>query len=181
MATVKEKRDIYKNKVIGTGEVDKSHPRGDEEMEPVSYSFLPEAYYASMLESFSICGVVDLTAGPGELAKACISRRIPFYGLVMSEDHGSALRRRLTEWLQRCMATEGNTFYGSEWAKAYAQMNGNLKDNEQNDEEEQEVKKPKIGPKKQPKKKKADDESEGEGKAKKKPKKIASSSSDSKS
>ena len=179
MATVQEKRQIYKNKVIGTGEVDKSNPRNDEDMEPVFYSFLPEAFYSSMLESFSISAVIDMTAGPGELAKSCVLKRIPYYGVVLSEEHGSNLRRRLTEWLQRRMATEGNTFYTAEWAKAYEKIGKTTGDQDDEDKKKgEQPKKPKKSPRKQPKKNKKDDEAD---EAPKKKKKISSSSSDSKS
>lgn len=58
----------------------------------------------------------DLAAAQGELAKACLSERVPFYGFTLSEAHSRHLEILLTDYVLEQMSTEGSTFYRSEVA-----------------------------------------------------------------
>ena len=53
----------------------------DTDVEPVFYHFLPKVVYDNALNSWSAAGVLDLTAGQGELAEASLERRLPYVGI----------------------------------------------------------------------------------------------------
>lgn len=62
--------------------------------------------------------VLDLTAGHGEVAKACLINRIPYLGICMTEQHQISLKTRLTNWLKQQMVSETSKFYNPMWLEA---------------------------------------------------------------
>jgi hypothetical protein len=88
--------------------------RLDTDMEPVFYFFLPETFYTDFLKTYSAAGVIDLTAGHGEVAKACLNLHIPYLGICYNDTHAIMLRARLTEWVKTSMVTPGTPNYNPE-------------------------------------------------------------------
>ena len=117
---VEKKREIYGDKMVQTGSVDKD-PRSARpplSMEPVRFSFMPESFYQNVLQAYSCIGVVDLTSGPGMLARACLSLRRPYLGVCYTEAHCDALMRHLVQWVLQCMAKEGHSLYNAKYVEA---------------------------------------------------------------
>ena len=125
--TYENKKAIYGSaKIFGSDAASSSDAENKEErkasdVEPVFYNYLPMGLYANHLSSYSISGVLDLTSGQGELAKASLERRVPYVGFCLSESHCVQLKSELVRWLKGRMATEGSSFYSAEWAKAAGQ------------------------------------------------------------
>ena len=54
---------------------------------------------------------IDLSAGQGDSAKACLEARVPFCGLVLSENHAARLEVSLTDHVLKLMRTEGSSHF----------------------------------------------------------------------
>jgi hypothetical protein len=117
---VEQKRGLYGAKMIATGAVDRDprSARPPESLEPAFYSFLPEVLYQDLLHTYCTAGVLDLTTGPGEAAKACLGFRKPYCGIVMTDQHADLVFKHLVAWVQKCMAQEGHTLYNQKYAEA---------------------------------------------------------------
>ena len=107
----------------------KEEERSDESFEPAFFHHLPESLYSDALGAYEIRGCLDLTPGCGDLARACLLRRIPYLGLGMSDLHCSLLKAQLVEYVKMLMRSEGSTFYSPEWAAAASEAKGDEKDN----------------------------------------------------
>ena len=62
---------------------------------PVFYHPMPHDFYASLLKAYFVKGCIDLAAGAGKLAHACLRAGVPYVGVCMSAEHARALRARL--------------------------------------------------------------------------------------
>jgi hypothetical protein len=100
---------------------DAGKPREDTDVEPVFYHGMPQQFFNNIIAAYSVIGVMDLSAGSGEVAKACLENRIPYHGLCLTDVHESKLADHLTEFLYNCMIEEGHHFYT---AGAAAQAKG---------------------------------------------------------
>ena len=89
---------------------------------------------------------IDLAAGQGETAKACLQDRVPFCGLVLSEAHARKLEIMLTDYVLEQFKTESSTHYRPDCVEPAAQ------------DEEQPQKKQKKGQEKEKKDKEGDKE-----------------------
>jgi len=65
----------------------------------------------------SAVAVVDLTAGPGEAAKAALVTKRPYLGLCLTEHHVSLLYRHLVHWTLGEMGSEGSPLYNVKYAE----------------------------------------------------------------
>ena len=61
---------------------------------------------------------MDLAAGQGSAARACLLERVPYFGFVLGEQHGKKLEMQLTDFLLEEMRREGSSHYRPEAAKA---------------------------------------------------------------
>ncbi len=84
----------------------------DDTLEPVfSNSFLGANFYTNMFDAYGAVGVLDLTAGAGEAAKAAIVKRLPYVGVCLTEQHAVKLEEELTEWVVKCQQQEGHPLF----------------------------------------------------------------------
>ncbi len=74
-----------------------------DDVEPAFYHSLPEEYYHDIFRSFSVKAVIDVTAGMGEAAKAALTLRLPYLGVVLTPPHGVLLEEHLKEWVHAAM------------------------------------------------------------------------------
>ena len=120
---------MYGAKMMGGADPDdgKEEERSDESFEPAFFHHLPESLYSDALGAYEIRGCPDLTPGCGDLARACLLRRIPYLGLGMSDLHCSLLKAQLVEYVKMLMRSEGSTFYSPEWAAAASEAKGDEK------------------------------------------------------
>ena len=100
---------------------------------------------------------IDLAAGQGETAKACLQDRLPFCGLVLSEAHARKLEIMLTEYVLEQFKTESSTHYRPDCVEHAAQDEEQPQQKKQKKEKE---KKEKEGDKEKKKDKKAVKEEE---------------------
>ena len=153
---------MYGAKMMGGVDPDdaKEEERSDESFEPAFFHHLPESLYSDALGAYEIRGCLDLTPGCGDLARACLLRRIPYLGLGMSDLHCSLLKAQLVDYVKMLMRSEGSTFYSPEWAAAASEAKGDEKkraaDSNAKPEPVKPAKKPK--PAKKTKKDKKNDE-----------------------
>lgn len=150
---------MYGAKMMGGADPDdgKEEERSDDTFEPAFYHHLPEALYSDTLGAYEIRGVLDLTAGCGDLARACLLRRVPYLGLGMTDQHCSLLKAQLVEFVKMQMRSEGSTFYSPEWAAAASsEAKGDDKDDKKRPLPADPKGKPK--PPKKPRKNKKDDD-----------------------
>ena len=113
---------MYGAKMMGGadpgGDDGKEDERSDENFEPAFYHHLPETLYSDAIGAYEIRGCLDLTPGCGDLAKACLLRRVPYLGFGMTDQHCSLLKAQLVEFVKMQMRSEGSTFYSPDWAAA---------------------------------------------------------------
>ena len=97
-------QEIFKDKVFGSpsgadDDDDDGAEDGDEavrkdtDCEPVFYHCLPKALYDTLLGSWSVTAVLDLSPGQGELAKSAIEKRLSYVGICLSEAHAVKLKQ----------------------------------------------------------------------------------------
>ena len=102
-------QEIFKEKIFGGNTANKDDDdedaaggeedgngadgRKETDVEPTFYHFLPKVVYDNALSSWSIAGVLDLSPGQGELAKASLERRLPYVGICLSETHSVMLKQ----------------------------------------------------------------------------------------
>ena len=70
---------------------------------------LPTDLYREVLKAHSCKGVIDLSAGQGQLARAAICDRLPYWGLCLTEAHCKQLEVQLTKFVFDEMRREGST------------------------------------------------------------------------
>ena len=75
---------------------------------------LPTDLYREVLKAHSCKGVIDLSAGQGQLARAAICDRLPYWGLRLTEAHCKQLEVQLTKFVFDEMRREGSTHYRPE-------------------------------------------------------------------
>jgi len=51
---------------------------------------------------------LDLAAGGGHAAQACLTKRIPYLGFGLTETHVVELEKFLSNWVRDVMGTEGH-------------------------------------------------------------------------
>ena len=93
-----------------------------------------------------------LSMGQGELAKACISERIPCQAFTVTDAHAKHLELLLTEFVLGLMKTEGSSFYRAAAAGSGGGAEEQAKRKKEGDDQEKKPKKPKTAPKKKQKK-----------------------------
>ena len=119
-ATFKDKKEIYgksRRAVGGAGGVDGADGEGaasslrpptvdgvatgtvrpDDAEEPVFYKVLPPKFYRCLFTSLCAKGVVDCTAGDGSAALSAIEKKIPYFGVCLTDKHTHGLQAFLVE------------------------------------------------------------------------------------
>ena len=126
--SVEKKKHLYgpDHLVGGTGPLakDDSDKRRPDDIEPVFYRSFSQAMWLDFVNSYCCAACLDLCAGPGELAKACLLAKKSYVGVCLTALHCDLLKHHLIEWMMQSMATEGTPFYKSEWADAKKQRDG---------------------------------------------------------
>ena len=102
-ASRKEKKLIFDNHFFGSDTAvsainaddsgDSDGQMKDEDMQPTFYHSMPRTLYETMLNSWSVTGVIDCYPGAGELILACIGRRIPVVAFALTEAHYLGLKQ----------------------------------------------------------------------------------------
>ena len=106
-----KKRDIYGARMIqlkdGGDEAAGPLPKQDD-LQPVFFHALPAEYYLECIHSYSLVGILDLSCGGGQVAQACLTKRIPYMGFCLTETHVVELEKFLVAWVKDMMCTEGH-------------------------------------------------------------------------
>ena len=76
----------------------------------VFYNTLPSLVWQELGAAYQAKAFVDLAAGSGEVAKAALQLRRPCLAACLSESHQPLLMEHLVEYMQQCMADQGNKF-----------------------------------------------------------------------
>lgn len=117
--TFEKKKVLYGDRLVAcdTQDKDPRSQRRDDSLEPVFYNHMPDVFYQNLFLTMSAVGVLDLSAGPGEAAKAALVTKRPYLGLCLTEQHVSLLYRHLVHWALGEMATEGTPLYNAKYAE----------------------------------------------------------------
>ena len=108
---VQKKRDIYGGRMVQLkdgGDEAAGPPSKQDDIQPTFFHALPPDYYMECIHSYSVVGVLDLTCGGGQVAQACLTKRIPFMGFCLTETHVVELEKFLVGWVKDMMCTEGH-------------------------------------------------------------------------
>lgn len=100
-------------RAAGGGEADDQAEQGPQ---CVFYNTLPCLVWQELGAAYQARAFVDLAAGSGEVAKAALQLRRPCLAVCLSESHQSLLMEHLVEYMQECMADQGNTFFSAKYA-----------------------------------------------------------------
>lgn len=196
--TFERKKQLYKDKMVASGTVapDTKSVRKDDDLEPTFYSFLPETFYADLIQSHNALAFIDLTPGPGEACKAALVLKKPYLGLCLGETHVLELQNHLVSWVMQKMAQEGHQLYNAKYAACKAQEDKKEEKDKKDQKDLKDVQKDAAkktkkskgsdsearnkGPRrKKQNKKRSKSTSSSESQAKKRRKKVAVASSDS--
>ena len=116
--TVDTKRKLYGDRMIGSGDdKDMRSERKDDAIEPTFFHYLPDTFYRNLMHGMSATAVIDLTAGPGEAAKAALTLRKMYLGICLTERHMLELQKHLVAWTMDAMAKEGHQLYTPKYAE----------------------------------------------------------------
>lgn len=117
--TFDKKKLLYGERLLASDTQDKDprSQRRDDCLEPVFYNHMPDTFYHNLFLTMSAVAVVDLTAGPGEAAKAALVTKRPYLGLCLTEHHVSLLYRHLVHWTLGEMGSEGSPLYNVKYAE----------------------------------------------------------------
>jgi hypothetical protein len=99
-------------------DTDARSARKDETLEPVFYNHFPLQFYENMYSLFLAETVIDLSAGPGEAAKAALRTKTSYLGICLTDAHLVKLYRYLTHWTLMEMGTEGSPLYNPKYVES---------------------------------------------------------------
>jgi hypothetical protein len=71
--------------------------RTDDTIEPAVFHALPCTFFEEILWCYQLGAVINVGAGDGALALACLRKRIPYTGFCHTAEHCSRLRDRLVD------------------------------------------------------------------------------------
>jgi hypothetical protein len=92
--------------------------RKDDVLEPVFYNHSPVLFYENMYSLLIAQTVIDLSAGPGEAAKAALRTKTSYLGICLTDAHLVKLYRYLTHWTLMEMGTEGSPLYNPNYVQS---------------------------------------------------------------
>ena len=110
---------------VGPSKGTKKHPRPNENVEPVFYHAYPQKYYESLIHDNGLNAVINLTAGDGNCAKACMKQGVSCISLCFTENHRTLLQDHLTDWFMTLMKTEGSFAYDVGYVAAMKKFDDN--------------------------------------------------------
>ena len=67
-----------------------------QEVEPACWFSMPESWYAELLHSFELGGLLDCNPLDIDCALACIKQKVPYIGLALTETMAQAMEKQLT-------------------------------------------------------------------------------------
>jgi hypothetical protein len=67
---------------------------------PIFFHEAPKVLFSEIINLYSVVGVVDLTAGAGTWAKACLDAGIPYFGVTLTMRHQEELSNHLVEYVK---------------------------------------------------------------------------------
>ena len=122
MIAWKEKKDVYSAACKTACRVGGVSPHGVEEtavrkpetVEPVSFHAYTSSFWEEIIHCHSAVGVIDFNTGPGYVAEACITARIPYVGFVQTTTHERVVRRYLFKRMWDQMCTPGSPHYDTQ-------------------------------------------------------------------
>ena len=84
------KSDIYGAHLVtlkDVGDQDAGPVPDKEELQPVFHHQLPPNLHLEVIHSFNVVGAFGLDSWRGQLAQACLTKRIPYLGFGLTETH----------------------------------------------------------------------------------------------
>ena len=85
--------------------------------EPVSFQSLPLEYYKDVLASYFVKDLLDLTAGDGTAAKACLACNIGYVGICCADFHAESMRGMLVNYVLTLFANQRSFLYNLKYVK----------------------------------------------------------------
>lgn len=73
--------------------------RDDSNVEPVFFHEMPLSLLRELVHSHAVDGILDLTAGSGQMAKAAMQLRVVYTGVCLTDSHRQELAKRLQGWV----------------------------------------------------------------------------------
>lgn len=94
-------------------------PGGSGSNEPFTYQSMGRVFYEELIHSLNLKGIIDLSFGDGLFAKACISLRVPYFGVAMTDAHVKHGVDEVVAWQLELLRTEGQDMYDAQCANDY--------------------------------------------------------------
>ncbi len=85
--------------------------------EPVNFQSLPLEYYKDVLASYFVKDLLDLTAGDGTAAKACLACNIGYVGICCTDFHAESMRGMLVNYVLTLFANQRSFLYNLKYVK----------------------------------------------------------------
>lgn len=90
-------------------------PKSDTVSEPVFYGGLPSNLWKNIFLAYGVKGVIDVSAGEGEVCKAAMLLRKPCLAFCFSDVHVKLLFDHLVTWMLANMADAGNIYHNANY------------------------------------------------------------------
>ena len=97
------------------------HINEDSNTEPVFMHNPPHKFHEELIHSLCIHAMVDAAPGSGSAAVACISKRVPYLGVCLSDNHKKLLMQDLAHLLLNDMEKEDSPVHKPGMAKSATQ------------------------------------------------------------
>jgi hypothetical protein len=119
MVPAKDKKDIWGSYRFAVGGPGPAMPEKSslDSLELVCHHGYPQAFFQSVFEAYSVNGVCDLTMGSGAAAAACLSMKLPYFGVCPSESHSLHVVDWLATRMLAMMADQSSNFYDAKYSK----------------------------------------------------------------
>ena len=82
-----------------------------ENREPVFYTSYGKEYFEEWIGLLNMTDMIHLTASDGAAAMACLTHRVGYLGMCMSDSHKEALETYLHTWMLKEFGREKSTFF----------------------------------------------------------------------
>lgn len=78
---------------------------------PIFYHEVPKVLAAEIINLYAVVGVIDLTAGAGTWAKACLDSGVQYFGVALTLKHREELSNYLVEYVRAAQLDSASPLY----------------------------------------------------------------------
>ena len=89
-----------------------------QDVEPLNHFSMPASFYEELLLRYFVSAVVDLTPSDFTFGEVCLSKRVSYFAVAMTNEHAEEGRRKLDLASLQGLITPGHVHYNKKVADA---------------------------------------------------------------